>query len=116
MSVVIPVPNLASDISWERESYLFRTHVLELIQDYFVTDLRKAYSFLKIIQIQSECGLRIDPSWRCIFCNAGFCKKNDHRFPKDAKISESVFSGCRTHPGPSIPGVLMGAANAVSAD
>jgi phytoene desaturase len=115
LSVVIPVPNLASDISWERESYLFRTHVLELIQDYFVTDLRKHILFEDYsdpVRMWTENRSYLGAAFSAM---PGSAKKNDHRFPNRCKDIRNLYLvGAGTHPGPSIPGVLMGAATAVS--
>ena len=115
VSVVIPVPNLASDISWERESYLFRTHLLELIQEYFMTDLRKHILFEDYsdpVRMWTENGSYLGAAFSAMPDSS---KKNEHRFPNRCKDIRNLYLvGAGTHPGPSIPGVLMGAANAAS--
>jgi len=115
LSVVIPVPNLSGDILWERESYIFRTHLLELLQDYFITDLRKNIlieDFTDPLRMWTENGSYLGAAFSMM---PGSAKKPLHRFPNRCKDIHNLYLvGAGSHPGPSIPGVLMGAANAVS--
>ena len=114
LSLIVPVPNLESYDGWRYDSYAYRNRLLNLLQQYFVTDIRSnliAESFFDPLAFQNRLG-----------CYAGSVfsfqptlqKSGEIRMANRSKDIRNLYLiGNGAHPGASMVGALLGAANTV---
>ena len=110
ISVLVPVPNLQTDLHWNHKSYFYREKVIDSVQKLFDTDLR---TNLVIEKFEDPLMVRQKSNilWGNSFGISPEINKHggkffSHRF---SDIHNLYMVGAGTHPGPFIPGVLMGA-------
>ena len=110
LSVICPVPNLDSEVSWQRESYHFRNHILNTLQEYFENDLRSSLIGERYItpdMIHETFNSYQGAAW-------GFDPNQEKtdvpRLPNRCRDFRNLYLvGNGAHPGPFIPSVLQGA-------
>lgn len=115
LSILVPVPNLEGNIEWERESYAFRDRILDLIQEFFVTDLREniiVEACSDPQKLQNENNSYLGAAFSALPVSQ---KKSGTRLANKCKDIKNLYLvGAGTHPGPFIPGVLLGVSSAVN--
>ncbi len=116
LSVVAPVPNLSGKIEWAQASFRFRNRILDLIQPYFLTDLRTHMifeTFMDPHQLEEKNGSYLGAAFSI---RPGNYHRPISRFPhRSGDIRNLYYVGAGTHPGPFVPGVLLGVNLAVKA-
>ncbi len=110
LSVICPVPNLASEVNWLRESYRFREHILDELQELFGNDLRSELigeRYITPVMLHETFNSYMGAAW-------GFDPNQEKtdvpRLPNQCDdIANLYFVGNGAHPGPFLPAVLQGA-------
>ncbi len=110
LSVICPVPNLDSEVNWLRESYRFREHILDVLQDLFENDLRAdliGERYITPVMLHETFNSYMGAAW-------GFDPNQERtevpRLPNHCDdITNLYFVGNGAHPGPFLPAVLQGA-------
>ena len=110
LSVICPVPNLDSEVNWPRESYRFREHILDRLQELFDNDLRSdliGERYITPITLRDTFNSYQGAAW-------GFDPNQERTeircLPnRCADIGNLYLVGSGAHPGPFLPGVLQGA-------
>ena len=110
LSVFCPVPNLDSEVNWLRESYRFREHILDVLQELFENDLRSdliGERYITPAMLRDTFNSYMGAAW-------GFDPNQERtevpRLPNQCDdIANLYFVGSGAHPGPFLPGVLQGA-------
>ncbi|HQN62923.1 MAG TPA: phytoene desaturase family protein [Flexilinea sp.] len=114
LSVIVPVPNLESINPWDHISYSYRNHVLDLLQNYFLTDIRTnliVEEYLDPIIIKNRLGSH---AGSILSFQPELQKNGEIRMANRCRdIRHLYLAGNGAHPGATIPGVLLGAANTV---
>lgn len=114
LSVLVPVPNLEAYHDWKHNSYEYRNRLLNLLQQYFVTDIRtnliaESFSdpgtFQDLLGCYSGSVFSFQPILR---------KSGEIRMANRSKDIRNLYLvGNGAHPGASVTGALLGAANTV---
>lgn len=114
LSILVPVPNLEGNIEWERESYVFRNRILDLIQVFFVTDLRDSI-IVETCSDPQKMQTENNSYLGAAFSALPVSQKNGgtRLANKCADIKNLYLVGAGSHPGPFIPGVLLGVSSTV---
>jgi len=110
LSVICPVPNLDSEISWPQESYRFRERILTILQELFENDLRAdliGERYITPVMIHETFNSYMGAAWSF---DPNQEKTEVPRLPNRCEdIRNLYFVGNGAHPGPFLPGVLQGA-------
>ncbi len=109
--VLIPVPNLAGEVDWNRAAQPFADRVLKFLEeDFGLENLRQEIEVIEMLtpidfKLRRNCHLGsawgIEPK---LTQTAYFRPHN-----RSAEIANLYFVGANTHPGAGVPGVLLSA-------
>ena len=110
MTAIVPVPNLSSELQWDRDSYRYRSMILDQLQTYFENDLRESLvceQFISPKMIRRENGADLGSAWSFSPTQNG--KELPRLANRAPDIRNLYFVGNGAHPGPFIPAILKGA-------
>lgn len=109
--VLIPVPNLAGEIDWNRAAQPFAERVIKFLEeDFGLENLRQELEVMEMLtpldfKLRRNCHLGsawgIEPK---LTQTAYFRPHN-----RSEEIANLYFTGANTHPGAGVPGVLLSA-------
>ncbi len=112
LTAMVPVPNLNEFDNWQQQSYEFRNRLLSRLQTYFHTDIKSNL----VVEKYADPGAyqKVVGS----YAGAAFSylpviqRSGEIRMPNRSRDIRNLYLvGAGSHPGASIPGVLLSAAN-----
>lgn len=113
--VLIPVPNLESEIDWEKIKQAYTDKVLKFLEDDFgLTDLRRSIEVLETFtpsDFRRQRNNHLGSAWGVEPKLTQTAYFRPHNRSED--IKNLYFVGANTHPGAGVPGVLLTAETTV---
>jgi phytoene desaturase len=108
MYVLIPVPNLANGFDWENEKERYADKVLEFLEEWGLTNLRKNIDVMEIFtpnDFRDQRNNYLGSAWGVepkMTQTATFRPHN-----RSEELQNFYIVGASTHPGAGVPGVML---------
>ena len=107
---LVPVPNLKSDINWEKDVNIFKDHVIDILSKKILPNLKENIVDVFCMTPQDFRNDYLSHQGSGFSIAPYFTQSAWFRFHNKSEIIKNLFLvGAGTHPGAGIPGVLSSA-------
>ena len=107
---LVPVPNLKSNINWEKDANIFKEHVIDVLSKRILPNLKENIVDVFFMSPQDFSNDYLAHQGSGFSVAPYFTQSAWFRFHNKSEIIKNLYLvGAGTHPGAGIPGVLSSA-------